>query len=93
MDATHTKARYNQKLPREILMDRSKKLRKAVYQIDENMKNKFPSKTITDALEDEIEYCEKLIDVIEKEGNISEYPKNRQDERTLSGCAGEFSCF
>ncbi len=31
VDATHTKARYNQKSPKEILMDRSKKLRKAVY--------------------------------------------------------------
>ena len=45
VDATHTKARYNQKSPKEILMDRSKKLRKAIYEIDENMKNKFPSKT------------------------------------------------
>ena len=45
VDATHTKARYNQKTPKEILMDRSKKLRKAVYKIDESMKNKFPAKT------------------------------------------------
>ncbi|MCR8983449.1 hypothetical protein NW802_27875, partial [Brevibacillus laterosporus] len=37
VDATHTKARYNQKSPKEILTDRSKKLRKAVYTIDENM--------------------------------------------------------
>ena len=35
VDATHTKARYNQKTPKEILMDHSKKLRKAVYQVDE----------------------------------------------------------
>jgi transposase len=34
VDATHTKARYNQKSPKEILMDRSKKLRKAVYAFD-----------------------------------------------------------
>src|SRR5690606_38139894 len=55
VDATHTKARYNQKSPKEILMDRSRKLRKAVYQIDETMKDKFPNKTTIDALEDEIE--------------------------------------
>jgi hypothetical protein len=42
LDATHTKARYNQMSPREILMDLSKKLRKAIYKIDESMKNKFP---------------------------------------------------
>ena len=75
VDATHTKARYNQKFPKQILMDRSKKLRKSVYEIDKNMKEKFPSKTTTDVLEDEIEYCQKLIDVIEKEDTISKYPK------------------
>ena len=78
VDATHSKARYNQKFPREILMDMSKKLRKTVYEIDENMKEKFPSKTTTDVLEDEIEYCKKLICVIEKEDTISEYPKVKE---------------
>lgn len=78
VDSTHTKARYNQKSPKEILMDRSKKLRKAVYKIDENMKKKFPSKSATDVLEDEIEYCQKLIDVIENEETISEYPKVKE---------------
>lgn len=63
VDATHTKARYNQKSPKEILMDRSKLLRKAIYQIDENMKEKFPKKPTTDVLEDEIGYCQKLIAV------------------------------
>lgn len=78
VDATHTKARYNQKSPKEILMNRSKKLRKSVYEIDETMKEKFPSKTTTDILEDEIEYCKKLIDVIEKEYTIVEYPKVKE---------------
>ncbi len=67
VDATHTKSRYNQMTPSEILMDRSKKLRKAIYQIDESMKNKFPLKNTNDVLEDEIAYCQELIDVIEKE--------------------------
>jgi len=83
VDATHTKARYNQKSPKEILMDRSKKLRKAVYKIDESMKTKFPSKTTTDILEDEIEYSKKLIDVIENEGSISEYPKVKENLNLL----------
>ena len=46
MDATHTKSRYNQKSPKEFLMEKSKNVRKAVYQIDESMKEKFPPKTI-----------------------------------------------
>lgn len=75
VDATHTKARYNQMKPKEILMERSKKLRKAVYQVDETMKEKFPTKTTTDVLEDEITYSEELIKVIEKEENLAQYPK------------------
>jgi len=78
VDDTHIKAHYNQKSQKEILMDRSKKLRKAVYEIDANMKEKFPSKTTTNILEDEIEYCQKLIDVIEREDTISKYPKVKE---------------
>jgi len=59
-------------------MDRSKKLRKSVYEIDENMRKKFPHKATTDVLEDEIEYCQKLIDVIEREDTISNYPKVKE---------------
>ena len=83
VDSTHTKARYNQKSPKEILMDMSKKLRKSVYEIDENMKEKFPSKTTTSVLEDEIEYCQKLIAVIENEDTISQYPKVKEKMNLL----------
>ena len=48
VDATHTRARYNQKSPREILQERSKKLRKSIYKIDESMKEKFPAKNKED---------------------------------------------
>jgi len=47
VDATHTKVRFNQKSPKEFLVEKSKLLRKAVYQIDEGMKEKFPPKTKT----------------------------------------------
>ena len=83
MDATHTKARYNQMSPKEILVDRSKKLRKAIYQVDESMKNKFPVKNTTDVLEDEINYCQKLIEVIEKEEALVEYPKVKEQLNLL----------
>ena len=83
VDATHTKARYNQMSPKEILMDRSKKLRKAIYQIDESMKNKFPVKNTNDALEDEINYCQELIEVIEKEETLVEYPKVKEQLNLL----------
>jgi transposase len=75
VDATHTKARYNQKSPQEILQDRARKLRKAVYAMDESVKAKMPTKNTTDVLEDEIEYCQKLISFIETESGIAQVPK------------------
>ena len=66
VDATHTKSRYNQKSPKECLMEKSKNVRKAVYQIDESMKEKFPAKTTSNEVKDELTYCEKVISTIEK---------------------------
>jgi transposase/IS5 family transposase len=78
VDATHTKARFNQKSPKEFLMEKSKLLRKAVYQIDEGMKEKFPPKTTTNDLGDELEYCQKVIEAVEKEEIIREYPSVKE---------------
>ena len=78
VDATHTKARYNQKTPREILLDRSLKLRKAVYMADESLKAKLPAKNTNDVLEDEIAYCQKLIAVLEEQGGICGLPKIKE---------------
>jgi transposase/IS5 family transposase len=78
VDATHTKARFNQKSPKEFLMEKSKLLRKAVYQIDEGMKEKFPPKTTTNDLDDELEYCQKVIEAVEKEEMIRKYPNVKE---------------
>lgn len=78
VDATHTKSKYNQKSPREILLERSKKLRKSIYEVNENMKEKFPTKNTVDELENEIDYCKRLIEIIEKEKNLLEYPKIKE---------------
>lgn len=78
VDATHTKARYNQKSPIEILQDRCRKLRKAVYKNDESLKAKFPTKNTNGILEDEIAYCRKLIDAIEVEGGFCDLPKIKE---------------
>jgi hypothetical protein len=78
VDATHTKARYNQKSPLEILSDRSRRLRRAVYKINEKMKEKFPVKTSSDVLEDQTDYCQNLIQTIENEQGLSEYPKVKE---------------
>ncbi|MFD5261905.1 IS1182 family transposase [Bacillus wiedmannii] len=78
VDATHTKARFNQKSPKEFLMEKSKLLRKVVYRIDEGMKDKFPAKTTTNDLADEITYCQKVIQVVEKEQMIRENPNVKE---------------
>lgn len=75
VDATHTKARYTQKTPQEVLRERSKNLRKVIYTLDESMKGAFPSKPVTDVIEDEIEYCQQLITVIEQDGRFAGLPK------------------
>jgi hypothetical protein len=75
VDVTHTKSRFNQQSPKEIFMEKSKLLRKAVYQIDEKMKDKLPPKTTTNGLVDELDYCQKVINAVEKEEAIPEYPK------------------
>ncbi len=75
VDATHTKARYNQKSPREILQEQSKKLRKSVYEIDERYKEKFPKKNIEDSLEKEIEYCNRLVEIIKSSNELKTFPK------------------
>ena len=75
VDATHTRARYNLKSPREILQERSKKLRKSIYEIDETIKTKLPAKNTEDNLEKEMEYCTKLLAVVKEHEEIAHYPK------------------
>lgn len=61
VDSTHTKSVYNPMTPIEILQEESKKLRKAVYSIDETYKDKMPTKPTSDNLDDHINYCKELI--------------------------------
>ena len=75
VDATHTKSRYNQKTPRQVLQEQSKNLRRSIYEIDETMKEKFPDKNTEDSLEKELKYCKQLIDVVKGNEEICSYPK------------------
>lgn len=78
VDSTHTKARYNQKTPREVLLAYSKDLRKAVYKVDESLKSIMPAKVNNGVLEDEIEYCKELIEAIKKNEIIANYPNVKE---------------
>lgn len=75
VDATHTKSRYNSKTPQAALQEQSKKLRKVIYEVDESMKEKFPEKNTEDSLEKELDYCLKLMDIIEADEILMSYPK------------------
>lgn len=89
VDATHTKSRYNQKSPREILQDRSRKLRKAIYTVDESLKEKLPAKNAVDTLEAEIEYCEKLVRAVETQLGIAQMPKITEPLNLLKETAND----
>lgn len=74
VDATHTKSVYNAKSPVEMLRERSKNLRKKIYQVDESIQNKLPKKYTGSDLNDEIDYSKKLLAVIKDETKVSSIP-------------------
>ena len=71
VDSLHSMSRYHNRKPHEVLQEQAKKLRKAVYAVDESMKEKFPSKVTGDDIEEHIEYCNKLISVIDSEPRMA----------------------
>jgi hypothetical protein len=91
VDSTHTKARYNQKSPKEFLQEKSKNVRKAVYQIDESMKEKFPPKTTSTEVEDELDYCRQVISVVESEPKVSEIPAVKERLNVLKEVVEDYT--
>lgn len=74
VDATHTLSRYNPFSTIEVLRERSKLLRKTIYQFDDEFKKQMPSKNGENDLEKELSYCKELEKCIEKEPSISSIP-------------------
>lgn len=72
VDATHTKARYNQKSPKEFLQEKSKNVRKAVYQLNEEMVGKFPAKSISNEVTEELDYCRQVVEVVETQSKVAQ---------------------
>lgn len=75
VDSTHTPSRYYNRKPHEVLQEQARKLRKEVYQVNEGMKEKFPAKIQGDDIEKHIEYCQKLLEVIETDERMMLYEK------------------
>ena len=74
VDATHTLSRSNPFSSIEVLRERSRLVRKTVYQFDENFKSKMPVKNTENDLNKELAYCRELEKCIEDEPSISEIP-------------------
>jgi len=74
VDATHSLSRSNPCSALEVLRERSKLLRKAVYNIDEQMKDRMPEKNDSDDLEKELAYCKELEKCIESDQTLSLIP-------------------
>jgi transposase len=74
VDATHSLSRSNPYSALEVLRERSKLLRKAVYAIDEDMKAGMPEKNTTDELEKELDYCSALEKYIEADQSLCQIP-------------------
>ena len=75
VDSTHTTSRFHNRSPHEVLQDHARKLRKEVYQVDETMKEKFPTKIQGDNIEEHIEYCQKLLSAIESDDRMMFFEK------------------
>jgi transposase len=74
VDATHSLSRSNPYSALEVLRERSKLLRKAVYAIDEDMKGRMPEKNDSNDLEKELAYCRELEKRIESDQMLSLIP-------------------
>ncbi len=74
VDATHTHSRSNPYTALEVLKERSKLLRKAIYQIDEEYKENLPQKNESNDLDQELAYCKELQKILDQDQSMSEIP-------------------
>ena len=78
VDATHTGSRSNPYSPIEILRLRSKQLRKAIYNADEDIKDALPKKNGDDDLVKELDYTRDLLDIVSGNAGIAGVPAVKQ---------------
>ena len=79
VDATHSLSGSNPYSVPGVLRERSKLLRKAVYALDEEMKNRMPEKNDSDDLEKEPAYCKELEKRIESNQTMSLIPAVKEN--------------
>ena len=89
VDATHTKSHYRHKKPQEVLQERSKALRKTIYQYCEIIKGELPDKPQSDNLEAELTYSQNLITYVEKHESLAQLPAISQKLNYLTEAVEE----
>ena len=84
VDATHTKARYNQQTAYETLLGQAKLLRKTVYRVDSpDRKASFPKKVENGIVEDALAYCNELLAAIASDEALAEIPAVKEKMNLL----------
>lgn len=78
VDATHSYSRSNPYSALEVLRERSRHLRKAVYTIDEDMSRRMPPRNDSNDLEKELIYCKELEKIIESEEVLRQIPSVKE---------------
>jgi len=78
VDATHSLSRSNPLSALEVLKERARQLRKVVYSVDENWKERMPKKNEDNDLEHELSYCGKLEKEIESDEVLRSLPKVKE---------------
>lgn len=74
VDATHSLSRSNPYSALDVLRQRSKLLRKAVYLMDDDFRSQMPDKNDSNDILNEIKYCKELQKLIESDQTLSEIP-------------------
>ena len=74
VDATHTLSKSNPFSTLQVLKERSKLLRKAVYNLDPDWKERMPKKNENNDLQKEIAYSKELEKAIESDATLSLVP-------------------
>lgn len=90
VDATHSASLYCSKTAKEFLQEKSKQLRKTIYQFDQSMKEKFPKKPTTNEAEDELSYCKTLLKTIEEQSELAAIPAINERMNVLEEVIDDF---
>lgn len=78
VDATHSLSRSNPLSPLEVLRERARQLRKAVYSTNESWKGRMPAKNEDNDLGHELSYCDELEKAIGSDEILCSLPKVKE---------------